>query len=191
MQLCAYSLTPRLVLIALNTHWNNGNVCLSIPAWEGIKKTEGNPGHALFPAYFFSTSAALGASLRGDLSHLSARLARGKFGAAVFQSKQRARRPFFFPRQVHPKNAAQGAPTASPAAPGGGSRGCPGARRGCVLPPAGCGGTAGRAPRGWRRDAPGGKAAFWSYLEAKQCWFIISIIILKKKKLDRASAIMF
>lgn len=41
----------------------------------------------------------------------------------------------------------------------------------------------GRAPRGWRRDAPGGKAAFWSYLEAKQCWFIISIIILKKKSL--------
>lgn len=147
MQRCAYSLTPRLVLIALNTHWNNGNVCLSIPAWEGIKKTEGNPGHALFPAYFFSTSAALGASLRGDRSHLSARLARGKFGAAVFRSKQRARRPFFFPRQVHPKNAAQGAPTASPAAPGGAAGGVPGPVAGACCPPLAAEGLRAGTPR--------------------------------------------
>lgn len=55
------------------------------------KKTEGNPEHALFPAYYFSASAALGVLPLVDLSHLNARVASGKSGAAVFPSKQRAR----------------------------------------------------------------------------------------------------
>lgn len=160
------------------------NVCLSIPAWEGIKKTEGNPGHALFPAYFFSTSAALGASLRGDRSHLGApeeSLEQPCFGASSEpgdRSSSRDRCTQKMPLREHPRlhrRLPGGIPGVSR------DRGGAGARRGCVLPPAGCGGTAG-TPRVDERCSGGGtqpSGATWRLNNAG----LLVLLFYRKKSL--------
>lgn len=157
------------------------------------KKTEGNPEHALFPAYYFSASAALGVLPLVDLSHLNARVASGKSGAAVFPSKQRARsrccehgdrsssrdrctqkRPLREHPPLH-RRVPGGLPAVS--RDRGGGRGPPWVRAAPRWLRRGCG--AGTPPveemlRGGECCLP----AFWSYLESKQCCFVIIIIII-------------